>query len=371
MRGSSAAANAYQRARRAKGRNRHGTVDIVRADAVDEVLAHAMDGKDLLGHDGTGEHGCDGERHAHGRGNQRAAQRMLADGLLAGQPLGAGGAHIVGIHLIEQIGALPEVVAHGADDREDDRGQEHMLTEVNESLDGVRTGVARKTRHVEELHARGVVDPNGHEHDKDGQHHGGDDHEQRGDAAKEPVLPLILPLGRIYAQSHSNDDGKDRGDRQKLHRSPDAAGDRAVDRIAHGRQAPIPFEDHVVQPVAITFEHRGLIVDVRFVERSFNGLLRGSRRTRLVIGAGIHESARKEVRQRRSDENHRYVAEDALAQVPKKTSHDVLSDCSAIPNTSIAAGGVLGFVDFTLVKWHNGTKLTTVHFVNSPVINRK
>lgn len=101
------------------------------------------------------------------------------------------------------------MVAHGADDGEHDGGQKDVLQEVNEGDEEVGAVVARKARDVEDALPRLLVYLDGKEHDEDGQDDRGDDEKDRGQAAPEPVLPLVLALRRVDAQAHANHDGED------------------------------------------------------------------------------------------------------------------------------------------------------------------
>ena len=164
-----------------------------------------------------------------------------------------------------------------------------MLEEVDEGHDGVGPGVARQAGHVEEAHARGVVDPDGGEHDEDREYDRGDDHEQRCHTAEEAVLPLILMLRRVHAQADADHDREHRRDGEQLDRGPDAARDGAVDRVARRGQAKIALEDDIVQPVPKALDDRGLDVVVRLIARARDRLLRGARRAGLIVRARVHE----------------------------------------------------------------------------------
>ena len=95
-----------------------GAVDVIAVNGFDKVGAHTLPGENTFGHHGTGENAGHREGDGGGHRDDGGAQRMLADGFGPGEALGAGGAHIVGAQVVEQEGALGDVVARVRNDEQ-------------------------------------------------------------------------------------------------------------------------------------------------------------------------------------------------------------------------------------------------------------
>ena len=112
-------------------------------------------------------------------GIRDARQRVATDGLAAGQTLRTGGAHVIGVHLVKQVGALRQMVGDHAQNRQHDGRQDDVLPEISQSQEPVISCITGQTRHIEQAEAAGAVDEDGEHHDKQGEHGGRDDKEER------------------------------------------------------------------------------------------------------------------------------------------------------------------------------------------------
>ena len=74
------------------------------ADGLDQQAAQAGVGKYGLGHHGSANEGGHHQADDGDKGQQGIAHDMTANHIALGQPLGAGGAHIVSLELAEQGG---------------------------------------------------------------------------------------------------------------------------------------------------------------------------------------------------------------------------------------------------------------------------
>lgn len=86
--------------------------------------------------------------------DERRAQGVLADRLRLGQPLGPGGAHVVGVDVVQQQRPLQEVVLGVADDHERDRGQREVLQGVDQHGEEAGDAGARGAGDVEDAGRR-------------------------------------------------------------------------------------------------------------------------------------------------------------------------------------------------------------------------
>ncbi len=83
---------------------------------------------------------------------------MLADRLLFGEALGARCAHVVGLDVVEQQGALQEVDLGVADENERQCGQSHVLQDVDEDREETLDALTGGARDVEHANADQVVE---------------------------------------------------------------------------------------------------------------------------------------------------------------------------------------------------------------------
>ena len=89
---------------------------------------------------------------------------MATDGHVERQALGAGRAHIVGVHRVEQIRALGEVVTHHARNRHHDGGQNQVLKVVQHPQHRIIALIGVQTGHVEHAATHDVVEVDGQQH---------------------------------------------------------------------------------------------------------------------------------------------------------------------------------------------------------------
>ena len=240
---------------------------------------------------------------------------MAANGRVERQALGAGGAYVVGVHGVEQVRALGEVVAHHARNRHHDGGQDQVLQIVKHPKHRVGALVGVQAGHVERAAAHDVVEVDGQQHHHQA-HDGGRDHqEERCGGVEHAVLPLVLADGRVYADAHAEEDGEHGGERHQLQRSGDTGGDGRRHRRLVRTQAPVPLGEDALEPAEIADDDRRLVVDVGQIERPVSRRNRRMRIARHVVRTRIHECAGQEIRHRYCHEQHDHVVHNALDDV--------------------------------------------------------
>ena len=94
-----------------------------------------------------------------------------------------------------------------------------MLQEVKEPLKKRWEIPAGKTRNVKNPAAGKSVNLNCGKDNQNGENNGWNDHKERGHAAKETILPLVLSLCGIYAKPDTYKDGQNGCQGQKLNGS--------------------------------------------------------------------------------------------------------------------------------------------------------
>jgi len=221
---------------------------------------------------------------------------VATDGLAAGQTLRTGGAHVIGVHLVKQVGALRQMVGDHAQNRQHDGRQDDVLPEISQSQEPVISCITGQTRHIEQAEAAGAVDEDGEHHDKQSEHGGRDDKEERGSGAEQAVLPLVLALRGVDAERHAKHDGKDCGDRHQLGGGNDTRRKRTVDRPQIRGQSPVPSGDDTGQPTPIPSEDIGVIIDIGQIQAAVDGRCRRAGSPRLVIRARTHETRSQKIR---------------------------------------------------------------------------
>ena len=178
---------------------------------------------DALGNGRAGEQGGQGEGEVGGHGDQGGAQRVARDGLALDQPLGPGGAHVIGPQGVEHEVALVARVAGDAAQRHGQGRQEQVLEPAHHP--GALAG------EFEDLVAGGPVELDGEDLEEDRYDHrrGRDqDHGQQRDHA---VRELVLAGGGPRAQRDASDHSHRGANDDQAQRDADLGPEDPVDRL--------------------------------------------------------------------------------------------------------------------------------------------
>src|SRR6056297_21842 len=180
------------------------------ADRLDQLVADAVDAKDLLGDQRAAEDRGHVERDDRHDGDQRVAQDMAQNHDAFSHALGAGGAHVILLQVVEHGGAHVAADLRGVVEAQHHHRQDHLTELEDEAVPVVDDMGGRVTRWQPPPRVGGRPD-----REDDNRHRSGEEGRDReADHGKERrglIGHGILLVGRDYAQRHTDQDTDDVG----------------------------------------------------------------------------------------------------------------------------------------------------------------
>jgi hypothetical protein len=261
------------------------------------------------------------------------------DGLVAGKAFGAGRPDKVCIDVVQEVLALGYLVGTPAHQGDGDGGNGVVRQHVHELRPSRGCSRGGDAGDEEDALAHGFIDVDGtqlHQEVGDGCGH---DVREVAVGRDDTVLELVLARGGVDPQRHSDDQSQDDGCQEKPGGDPHAVAKLGVDVGTVGAAAPVPASDDAREPFHVALPRAEVRVQALEAHGVCHLLRCGAGNAFLFQQGRFQGTDSKEVSRRGGQEDHKYVRDAALCEVPEHGTSSVSPPAAGCRSTRECAGG--------------------------------